>query len=89
MRFSDFIAKLDAEAMPGHHGVCFAIPNMTLVSLREKAGSDGDLTEHPGYVTLTFPMDGGAAVVTGFINDGRLETGWLFFAPRIADNGQT
>ena len=90
MRFADFLHKLDAEAMPGHHGVCFAIPNMTLASLREKAGCEGEIAEHPrggagdapaAYVTITFPMDGGAAVISAFLDDGRIEAGWLYFAP--------
>jgi hypothetical protein len=88
MRFSDFVHKLDAEVMPGHDGVCFAIPNISLASVREKAGCEGEIVEHPrgwgaatGYVTITFPMDGGAAVIAGFLLDGRIEAGWLYFAP--------
>jgi hypothetical protein len=81
MQFSDFIATLDSEVTPGPHGVCFAIPNMPLQTLRLKAGSQGQLVQHPGYVTLTFPMNGGSAIVTGFLDGDRLETGWVFFAP--------
>jgi hypothetical protein len=81
MRFSDFIHQLDAETQPGHHGICFAIPNMPLPVLRDIAGSEGEIVAHPGYVTITFAMEDGHAVVTGFLKDDRLETGWVFFAP--------
>jgi hypothetical protein len=64
--------------MSGAHGVGYAIPAISLQALREAAESSGTLNHKQHYVVLTFPMDDGAAVISGDIDKGRLENGWMF-----------
>ena len=78
MKFTDFCAALRCEAMTGPHGIGYVIPTMTLQALQHAAGSLGTLNHKQHYVVLTFTMDEGTAIISGTLETGRLEGGWMF-----------
>ena len=78
MKFNDFCAALRCEAMSGSHGIGYAIPTIALDTLRAAAGDAGTLNHKQHYVILTFPADEGTAIISGALDTGRLENGWMF-----------
>ena len=78
MKFAEFCAAIRCEAGSGPHGIGYAIPFITLTALQEAAGSLGTLNHKQHYVVLTFPMDEGTAIISGNLESGRLEDGWMF-----------
>ena len=78
MKFSEFCAALQCEAMSGPHGTGYAIPTTSVKVLQDAARSLGTLNHKQHYVVLTFPMDDGSAIISGDLDSGRLENGWMF-----------
>jgi hypothetical protein len=78
VKFADFCSALRCEAMTGPHGIGYVIPTTTLTRLQDLAGSLGTLNHKRHYVVITFPMDDGTAIISGDLDSGRLENGWMF-----------
>jgi hypothetical protein len=78
VKFAEFCAAIRCEETTGSHGVGYVIPTISLKALQEAAGSLGTLNHKQHYVVLAFPMDDGSAIISGDLDSGRLENGWMF-----------